>query len=102
MDPAGLGPRGLFQEGRQRVDARGRPGAHVEGSRVYACAVLKRHVGGDQVGGRHVFHVDVVSRLLAVAVDGQGFARDQTVGEDGHHARLAFGILPGAVDVAVS
>ena len=32
----------------------------------------------------------------------RGLDLHQTVAEDGHHARLAAGILPGAVDVAVS
>ena len=56
-------------------------------------------VGGPDEGVDDVVDEDEVARLLAVAEDRHRLPPQQPVGEDGHHAGLAVGILAGPVDV---
>ncbi len=56
-------------------------------------------VGGPHEGVDHVVDVDEVAGLLAVAEDDEGQAPQQALGEDGHHAGLAVGVLARAVHV---
>jgi hypothetical protein len=55
--------------------------------------------GGPHEGVDHVVDEDEVPGLLAVPEDGHRLAAQQALGEDGHHAGLAVGVLPGPVHV---
>src|SRR5262249_4191741 len=72
--------------------------------RLGACAdirdagrVRERHPAGDRVG--NIPDVDVVARLLPVAVDDARFAGEKSRREDGTDAGLARRVLARAVDV---
>ena len=63
-----------------------------------------RQVGrqGEHVGPGDVGAEDIVADIAAVAIDAIGFARQQLLAEDRHHARLAVWVLPGTVDIGIA
>src|SRR5262249_4399497 len=78
--------------GHRSLDA----GADVEGARDV------RPLEGEHVGARDVLYVDEIPCLRAVPVDDEGLPREETIAEDGDHARFAVWILARAVDVGVA
>ena len=79
----------------QRVDVCLAPGPEIQ-----CPAVVARE--RREVGPRHVAHVDIVARLLPVAVDHRLLSSEQFLGEDGDDAGFAMRVLTRPIDVAVT
>ena len=79
-------------------------GDALAAAQVVFAAAARRVIARQQqqVGTRAVGHVDVIAHLLAIPVDRHRLALQHLPGENGHHPRLALGILARAVDVGIA
>ncbi len=85
----------LLQPGEDLVYGSAEPPAKVVNAAIAP-------VQSQQVGLHDVAHVDEVPFLLAASVDHRLLAPEHLAGEDGHHPRLAVGVLARAVDVGIA